>query len=754
MQDSQSATRTIPAVLKHAITTTLPLMMLCSGTVLAQAATTPASVAPEEVLVTATRLPRQINEIAGTVTLISADDIAREMANDINDLTRYQPGISMETASRGGNQGFVIRGIGGNRVLTVLDGVRSADIYNAGPSSYGKDTFELDDVKAVEIIRGPASVLYGADAMGGAVLLRSKDAADYLRDGERHHVALRSGADSVNNLRKLGITYATRGTVSAGELDSVLQLTRRSFNERDIRGDTELNPQDGETVGALLKKTWIPNPEHRLQLTLDLREEDVNSRILDELGSSVQESLAYDNSTRQRISLRHQWQANLLLADSVTTQLDYQQTDGEQVSMQLRTSYAFVNPRNPASFRGTAARRDSRFGFNQDTRQVSMTLARSWAQGTVSHDLVYGLHHEITDTERPRERCDTESNSGAISCAIPSYPMAVPEVFPNKTFPDTRTQRTGLFVQDEIRMLDQRLSLIPGVRVDRYRMTPQPDALFTGYSNVESLSGFSIGKVSENNVSFNFGAVYELTPALNVFAQYAEGFRPANFDEANQAFVNAGHGYVIVPNTALEAETSRGLETGLRFQNERYAAALTFYDNQYNNFIESRMIGMRDGLSLFQDQNVGKARIHGAEASLLWTVSNQLDVRTALAWSEGEDTRSGAALDSVEPLTLVSALRYSPSPRWSLEAVATAAAPQRKVSAADRVQGEAWQTLDILGQLSLGENLNVRFGIFNLTDERYARWSSLRGLAANDTGNINKAQAPGTNARLSLDLQF
>ena len=48
--------------------------------------------------------------------------------------------------------------------------------HNAAPSSYGKDAFELDDIKAVELIRGPASVLYGADAMGGVLLLRTKDA--------------------------------------------------------------------------------------------------------------------------------------------------------------------------------------------------------------------------------------------------------------------------------------------------------------------------------------------------------------------------------------------------------------------------------------------------------------------------------------------------------------------------------------------------------------------------------------------------
>lgn len=740
---------------------TLPasaLLLLCSSQVLSQAAADRAGtdIPPEleQVMVTATRLPRRSTEIAGTVSVITNADIKRQMANDLGDLPRYQPGISMETANRGGNQGFVIRGIGGNRVLTVLDGVRSADIYNAGPSSYGKDAFELDDVKAVELIRGPASVLYGADAMGGAVLLRSKDAADYLQGSEQHYAGLRSSGDSASDQLKLGLTYATRTATTAGDLDTVVQFTQREFSERDVNGDGRLNPQQGETTGTLLKTKWTLHPMHSLQLTMDRRDEEVSSQILTELSSSVQQSLADDSTTRQRISLRHEWQADTVLADSIQTQLDYQQSDGRQVSYQLRTSYAFVNPRNPASFRGALAHRNSDFGFNQDTTQLSITLQKAWAAGAGQHELVYGLHAEKTGTERPRERCDTEVSTGQITCAIPSYPMAVPEVFPNKTFPDSRTQRTGFFVQDEIRLFESRLSLIPGVRVDRYRMDPRPDSLFNSYSDSESLSGFEIGPVDENNVSFNLGAVYQLTSALNVFTQYAEGFRPANFDEANQAFVNAGHGYIIVPNTELEAESSQGLELGVRVDVDSAALSFVVYDNRYDNFIESRHIGTRDGLSLFQDQNVGKARIYGAEASFDWFIAPSLSLRNSLAWSRGEDRVSGASLDSVDPVTLVSALRYAPANRWALEAVMSAAAEQNRVSAPDRVQGKSWQTLDILGHLDINKNARIQFGIFNLTDQQYARWSSLRGLAASDTRSIANAQAAGTSARLSLNLQF
>src|SRR5690554_3956221 len=231
------------------------IVIPASGSAQSATAVETASTEPSEIIVTATLLPRLREDIAGTVSLITAAEMERQMANDLGDLVRYQPGISMDTAARGGNQGFVIRGIGGNRVLTVIDGVRSSDIYAAGPASYGKDAFEMDDLKAVEIIRGPASVLYGADAMGGAVILRSRDASDYLVNGESHYLSVRAGAAGADDQFKGGLTYATR----VGDLDTVVQLTHREYGEREVKGSGRLNPLDGTTRSGLVKLGWQPD---------------------------------------------------------------------------------------------------------------------------------------------------------------------------------------------------------------------------------------------------------------------------------------------------------------------------------------------------------------------------------------------------------------------------------------------------------------------------------------------------------------
>ncbi|MDX1489885.1 MAG: TonB-dependent hemoglobin/transferrin/lactoferrin family receptor [Pseudohongiellaceae bacterium] len=705
----------------------------------------------EEIIVTATLRERTLADIAGTISVVSDEEMQSQLTDDLADITRYQPGLSMDTASRGGNEGFVIRGIGGNRVLTVIDGVRSSDIYAAGPSSYGKDSFEVDDLKAIEIIRGPASVLYGADAMGGAVLLRTKDASDYLTGNKSSHFAFRTSSNSVNEQLKTGFTWAGQ----LANVGSVLQATKRDFNEAEIKGPGSLNPQNGETSNWLWKANWQLSDSQSLRLALDHNKETIDTKLENELSSSVTRSVGKDTSTRQRISLSHDWRLDSIIADSIRTQLHNQKSEAEQYTEQTRTSYAFIDPSNPATYGGVTADRATDFDFNQDTSSAQLLLSKQFNAASTNHDLIYGLNYEITDTERPRNRCDTNLTTGETSCAIPSYPFAPAEVFPNKTFPDTETVRTGAFIQDEITLLSGALSIIPGIRYDRYQMNPQPDALLNGTGDIANYGGFSISDVDEREVSTTLGAIYSLGDHYSLFGQYAEGFRPPNFDESNQAFVNLGHGYATIPNPDLEAEYSTGIEIGLRssFQDLNFTVAA--YNNDYDNFIESAFVGSANGVSLFQDSNVGKANIYGAEATLQWQLNSNWRFQGSMAVSRGKDKTSDTSLDSVDPFTAVTGISYMPNDaRWRLETTATFVAAKTRVSAQDRVQGEAYQLVDVTGQYQFSNNATLRFGIFNLLDEQYARWSSIRGLAANDVSNIEKAQGPGTNFRMALDIQL
>ena len=164
------------------------------------------------VTVTATRTATSIDEVPATVSVFTAERIEAMLATDIKDLVRFEPGVSvvsqparfgaaLGTAGRAGNEGFTIRGLGGDRVLMVVDGVRTPDGFVFGAQSVGRGGYsDLDLMTSVEILRGPASALYGSDGVAGAVSFTTKDPADLVRSdanfGARARVGYNSADDS------------------------------------------------------------------------------------------------------------------------------------------------------------------------------------------------------------------------------------------------------------------------------------------------------------------------------------------------------------------------------------------------------------------------------------------------------------------------------------------------------------------------------------------------------------------------------
>ena len=703
----------------------------------------------EELIVNATRLPRTIEDIAGTVSVITAEDIEREVVQDLDDLVRFQPGVSISTASRGGHEGFSIRGIGGNRVLTVLDGIRSNDIYHAGPASYGRDSMDTDNIKTVELIRGPASALYGADAIGGAVILTSREPRDYL-EGDRVAFNLRASAADADAQYRGGFTAASQ----FGDVGLLAQYTNRQFAEQEVNGPGSLNPQDGRSDSLMLQMHWDVSPGQQLGFSMDNFAEQIETRLDSEIGRSVSDSRGLDDTERLRVGMRYEWQAGLKLFDDLELDLNRQDTDATQYTEQTRTSYSFLNPRDPRTYRGTSARRESTFDFDQQTSAFNLNLRKTVTAGALTHSLAYGASLEETDTQRPRNRCDEDLASGQTTCRISAYPFAPPEVFPNKTIPDTSTVRSGIYLQDEMVLAESGLTLIPGARYDRYRMEAVPDPSLDGTGQVRGY-GFPVESIDEGAVSLSLGVLYDINADWSMFGQYAEGYRPPNFAEANQSFVNLGYRYATVPNPELLAENSKGLEFGLRASFPNAFLSVAAYRNRYTNFIESAFAGMRGSISLFQNRNIGEVRIRGAEFNARVFLNEQWQVRTALAYARGDNLSASAPLDSVDPLTLVAGLRFdAPSGRWGGELLLTAVGNKDRVSAPERVTADGHSVVDVVGNYDFSESVRLRFGAFNVLDERYARWINISSLNAESTAAIENAQQPGMNFRIGLQIDI
>ncbi|MEM8934769.1 MAG: TonB-dependent receptor plug domain-containing protein, partial [Acidobacteriota bacterium] len=172
----------------------------------------------DEVTVTATLSERAVGDIPGQVDVIGSDEIEERGYTSVTDVVRYLPGVDVDgDPSRLGANGFVIRGIGGNRVLTEIDGVPTAEQFDFGPFSIHQFALDVDALESVEIVRSAGSALYGSDALGGVVSFVTRSPRSYLGSSDRY-VGTRAGWDGRSDEASLSGTVAFGGDRVQGSL--------------------------------------------------------------------------------------------------------------------------------------------------------------------------------------------------------------------------------------------------------------------------------------------------------------------------------------------------------------------------------------------------------------------------------------------------------------------------------------------------------------------------------------------------------
>ena len=161
---------------------------LCAGTgAYAEDATNKAAIVGElmdQIVVVAHKDERSIREIAANVTVLSRAELNNDLATSMGDIFRYVPGVDYEAAgTRFGTEGINIRGIGGNRVAILVDGVPLTDQFDTGSfSNATRDFIDAGLIQNIEVLHGPASALYGSSAIGGVVAVRTPDPGDLVTD--------------------------------------------------------------------------------------------------------------------------------------------------------------------------------------------------------------------------------------------------------------------------------------------------------------------------------------------------------------------------------------------------------------------------------------------------------------------------------------------------------------------------------------------------------------------------------------------
>ena len=715
-----------------------------------QSAAAPSFEAPAEletITVYARRL-QPVTRVAATVTAIPQQQIQRTLADDVKQLVRYEPGLSVRSDPfRFGLDTFTVRGMTGNRVAVEIDGIPSAGGFSIGSfSDSGRSFVDLAFVRNVQVLRGPASSLYGSDAIGGVVAMTTLSAGDLLREGSGGSVRTEAGYSSDDD----GWHAVAIGAARVGSADLLLGYVHRQGNELDTAADVPPDPRDYDADSVLAKLELDSVPGGPLTLTAEggrlAQKTDVNafeglagSRFVNTVTLSGD-----DSGSRFRASAAQRLDATAAF-DSAVWQLYWQGTDTDQDTFEQRKA---VPPRTPP------VQLDRKFSLQDRTLGAEFTAVQDVEHDGTAHDFVYGIEIEGTRLEELRNGLQTDLVTGATTKTI------LGETFPLRDFPVSDVTEAGAFVQDEIRFAGGAWTLIPALRADYYRLSPKSDALYR-----EDNPRLPVVGLEDWSVSPKLGVIRSLGEAAAAYFQYSHGFRAPPPEDVNIGLDLPLLNLRAVPNPDLKPETSNGYELGLRWNDAALSLTASGFWSDYDDFIESKVNLGKDpatGVTLFQSQNVAQARIYGVELSAVarlgaWaTALDGWTTQLAMAYAKGEDLERDEPLNSVDPASGVLALRYdAPSGRWGGELVTTTVAAKREVdrSRVDLYRTDAYYTLDLLGHVELGQNAWLALGVFNLTDQAYIEWADVRGRPAGDP-LIPYYTHPGRNVSVTLHWQM
>jgi hemoglobin/transferrin/lactoferrin receptor protein len=723
------------------------LLALSSSVALAQDSndTDEESVELEPVVVVGGRVEQNLSDIAGSVSVMTSKDIEDEMISDMSQLFRYEPGIDV-TGSNGTAQNFVVRGMGADRVMMIVDGMRMNEGYGANGANdvVGRGFIDMNTIKQVEVAKGAASSLYGADAMGGIVAFSTKDAIDVLGASDDFYIDLLGGYDGRSDEWSAGFLTAFR----LGRWETLISYTGRAGHETQNYTE-EREDADVDSNSILAKTDYVIDDNKKLTLSIDYYLQEVDRPDNGEdhgnyfglPGWTINEISTYNEKENTAYQVRYRdSDSGWAIMDNLNVNLYFNKTD--------QTDQSLLNHDTPPPF-GPGGSRDTVKNdlFQQETWGLSMSSSKLLGEER-THQLSYGFDWDTTDSYRPRTETRTTSDGTVILDDL------------SAPFPKNTTDRLGVYLQDNIQ-LTEKWSLVPGARYDYYKMTPKADE---GYDNVNPEEEYAPEKISDSNLSWRLGTLYKFSDAATAYFNYSQGFKVPPYDLAYFYFDHipfSGNVIRIIPAGDLVPEESDSFEIGIRGDIGNFSYDISAYRNDYDNFIQIAYIGTitedfggfvgEKDVDVFQYQNIDKAEISGMEFRLEYYLGRNVSMFLNGEYMDSEDKSTGDQLATIRPFGGTLGLNYF-NGNFSFDAMLKYADDMDK-NPEGTFTTDSWTTVDLFARYDFNRRVMLSAGILNLFDEEYIQYSTIAGIT-DDGRDLNLFTEPGITFSLGLKVIF
>ena len=662
------------------------VLLLGSGSVSAQETEEERQKVLGTTLVTATRSEQAPFEVPFSVEVVGEETIFERQPRTTPQIMAEMPGVSVQETSVAQGSPY-IRGFTGFQNVFLIDGIRlNNSVFRAGPNQYWSTVDPLS-ISRLEVVKGPTSVLYGSDAIGGVVNAITRSPYTYSSQGFDHGERLYYRFASADR------SDVVRGEISAGF---------------------------GDDLGLLL---------------------GANGKWYDDLSGG-------EDIGRQEYTRYTEWNGDLkleqFLSEDARMVFLHQRVQQDDAPRTHRTIFA-------EPFEGTTVGTDLRHDFDQDRSLTYLQLHGDASGGVESYHASVSWHDQEEELDRVRSNgapsdqgfdCETlgmfawfvsPSDWGRFTYGVDYYrdwvdSFSTDEPIQGPVADDASYDLVGVFLQDEIEA-SERLTLTFGARLN--------------YAAVDADRVLDPVTDTETTLEDDWTAVvgsarfhYELRPAeLALFGGVSQGFRAPNLSDLTRLDTARSNEFEI-PSPGLDPEHSTSAEIGVKTRTSALASQLAVFYTWLDDAIVRAPNGnvTPGGLFEVEKRNAGDGHAFGVEAGA--------SVRVAEAWSvfgigtlvQGKVDQFPTSspvpeedwLDKLMPPFAELGVRWEDEKSWA-ESYVQIAGDASKLSPGDELDTQrippggtpGYTVLGVRGGVQVSRHVGLDLALENLLDEDY-----------------------------------
>lgn len=672
----------------------------------------------DEIVVTATRTDLRLFDAPYMAERIERQHIqGRRMARTMTEALADAPSIGPQKTSAGQGSPY-IRGLTGFRTLLLIDGIRlNNSTFRDGPNQYW-NTIDPLTVERLEVVKGPSSVLYGSDAVGGTLnaITRSAEVAPEGFNWQRRIYTRYSSAD-----HSLGGRAEVSGSIGQ-KLGFIAGMSLADYGDIVAGGDTGRQPKTGFDQRACdLKLDYYPTPNSRLTF--------------------ARQRFTQDDAWRAHATIHGTpWHGTAAGTDRV--RVFDQRRELTYVQYEVRNLDSFIN----------AARFSLSWHRQEETEnRVRSNLQRNY-QGFTCDSLGFSaqleshtpLGHFTYGAEYYHDRVNSFRRDYAADGSLSRIRIQGPVA------DDAAYGLLGLYVQNQFPITDC-LEAILGLRWTHARADAR------GVEDPATGARIAV-KDSWSNLSASGRLIYHLDDHWNLFAGISQGFRAPNLSDLTRFDISRS-GELETPSPNLTPEKYVSYEIGAKASYARWSGQAAVFFTSIRDMVDRYPTGnIIGGSAEVQKANIGKGHLCGIELQGEYRLSRQWRLFGGGACVRGEaDTiptfamlKERRPMSKIPPPTAVLGARWQhPSGGLWAEALTRVAARQSRLSPSDERDTQrippggtpGYAILTLRGGAQVTKNLKLNAAIENVFDKSYRT----HGSGHNE---------PGRNFVLSADWTF